>query len=279
VDVDKIRRVQADRAEVQFLERSNQVITTRTRYETALDRFKISIGMPTVELIDVVEEELDLGEPEVTEVEAIATALRYRLDLLNSVDAVDDAYRQVKVAQNNFLPQFDFSGSVSMDTDPDRKNSLSYNTERTTWRAMLSLEIPLDRKEERNDFRAALIDLRRSERSYDEARDQVRLDVRDALRTVEQARVSMDIQEKNVVINEARIERARALRDRGEGTILDVVDAVNDYQNAQNSYAVALANYRLAVLVFLRDTGTLRVDDSGHWQTTPPEPVSVADGA
>ncbi len=68
---------------------------------------------------------------------AIKTALKYRLDLLNDLDAIDDSRRGVLIAKNNLLPFFDFAGSVTMDTDPDRKNSISYNTERTTWRAML----------------------------------------------------------------------------------------------------------------------------------------------
>ena len=29
--------------------------------------------------------------------------------------------------------------------------------------------------------------------------------------------------------------------------------------------AAEQASYRLAILTFLRDTGTLRVDDGGHW--------------
>jgi outer membrane protein TolC len=111
--------------------------------------------MPTTEPIDVVDEELELFEPDVDEQEAIAVALKYRLDLLNQWDFVDDARRGVRIARNNFLPAFDFTGSVTLDTDPNQIQSYSYNTERTRWDAVFALELPIDRREERNDFRSA----------------------------------------------------------------------------------------------------------------------------
>jgi outer membrane protein TolC len=172
----------------------------------------------------------------------------------------------VLIAKNNLLPDFDFSGSVTMDTDPDKKNMFSYSTERTTWRAMLELEIPVDRVEERNTYRASLIDLRRTERFYDEAADTVRLEVRQAVRAVEQTRVTMDIQWRNIAINDTRRELARTkFETDGSVPYIDVENAENDWRLAVNRHAQAKADYRLAILEFFRDTGTLRVDDEGHW--------------
>lgn len=266
VDAEQIVQVEADRARVQYLNRSNDLINARIAYQSALDRFKVRIGMPTVEAIDVVDEELSLYEPEVTQRAAIETALKYRLDLLNVLDAIDDAKRQVVIARNNFLPQLDIGGSVTLSTDPNQVNSLSFNSERTLWQGFVSLELPIDRREERNVYRASLIDLRRAERAYDLGQDNVRLDVRDAIRQLEQARISMEIQRENIRVNDFRRQQARALFERGRlQSINDLVDAENDFQSAQNQFAQALANYRLAILTFLRDSGTLRVSDEGAW--------------
>lgn len=265
-DADMVVQVEADRARVQYLNRSNDFINARVAYQSALDRFKINIGMPTIEAIDVVDEDLDLFEPEVTEQEATQTALTYRLDLLNTLDAIDDAKRQVVIAKNNFLPQLDLSGRVTMNSDQNQVNSLSFNSERTLWQGFVDLELPIDRREERNVFRASLIDLRRAERGYDLGQDNVRLDVRNAFRRLEQARVSMDIQRENIRVNDFRRQQARELFRIGRlQSINDLVDAENDFQNAQNQFATALADYRLAILTFLRDTGTLRVNDDGTW--------------
>jgi outer membrane protein TolC len=258
--------IEAQRTRVQVLESRNALIDARVRYRNELDRFKIRIGMPTTEPINAVEMALDLYEPNVREEEALAAALAYRLDLINQLDFVDDARRQVRIARNNFLPQFNFTGTVSMDTDPNQLQSFSYNTERTTWDALLTLELPIDRRQERNDFRAALIGLRRAERNYQFAADNVRLDVRVAMRNLDLARESMEIQRQNMLVNQRRNEMARVFMETGESrSTRDLAEAQDALQSATNRYAAATAAYRLAILTLLLDSGTLRVDDDGKW--------------
>ncbi len=266
VDTGRLVQIEADRFAVQVLDRSNDVNNAQVRYETALDRFKIRIGMPTRELIDVVDDGVDLFEPGVAEDEAVDTAMEYRLDLINTRDRIDDAKRAVVIAKNNFLPQFDISGQITMNTDSTRKNSLSYNSERTLWQGFMELEIPLDRREERNFFRASLIDLRRGERAYELARSNVILDVRSALRNLELAKQSMAIQERNITVNENRDEMAGDLLKRGRlSSSRDALEAQNAIQASRNQFAAAVADYRLAILTLQRNCGTLRVDDQGHW--------------
>ena len=261
--------VDADRARVNYLSAQNSVVIEQANYQDTLDRYKILLGMPTMTPMDIASEEtLELHEPRVPQSAAIETALKYRLDLLNDLDAVDDARRGVLIAKNNMLPDFNFSGSVAMNTDPNKPNSTEYNTERTTWRAMLEMEIPFDRVAERNDYRSSLIGLRRAERLHSEAADTVRLDVRRGLRRLETGRITMDIQRRNIAINDTRRELARVkFEEEGSVPYNDVVDAENDWRDAVNSFADAQAAYRLAILQFYRDTGTLRVGDDGHWIT------------
>jgi len=265
-DAGRTLRIEASRARVSLLEARNGVVTAQESYDTTLDQFKIRIGMPTELAIDVVEESLDLSDPHVPVAEATETALKYRLDLLTVRDSIDDARRNVDVARNDILPQLDFNGSATMVTDPDQPNSIGYNTERTTWRASLDLEIPLDRKAERNAFRRALIELRRVQRDYEESADRVRLEVRRALRRLEQARFSMEIQEENIQINEFRADQARAQFELGRiASNRDVVEALDGLTAARNRFAESQSDYRRAILEFLRDTGTLRVRDDGGW--------------
>lgn len=265
-DAGRTLRIEASRARVSLLEARNGAVDAQERYDTSLDLYKIRIGMPTEMAIDVVEEALDLNDPRVPVEVATETALKYRLDLLNARDAIDDARRNVEVARNELLPQLDFSGSATMVTNPIRTNSSSYNTERTTWRASMDFEIPLDRKSERNAYRRALIDLRRVERDHDEAVDRVRLEVRRALRRLEQARFSMTIQTENIEINKFRADQARAQYKLGRiASNRDVVEALDGLTAARNRFAESQSEFRRAILELLRDTGTLRVRDGGGW--------------
>ena len=272
-DKEKIQQFEADRARVDLLNARNRLASTQEIYGSALDLFKIRLNMSTDAPLSLVDEDVDLYEPEVTEGEAIATALKYRLDLLNAWDAVDDARRGVLVAKNNLLPDFDFTGSVAVDTKPGKPNTLEYNTERTTWQGMLELEIPVNRQEERNDFRSALIDLRRAERNHDEFEDQVRAAVRRALRRIALARISVDIQRESIVISEFRRAQVQARADLGKmESTRDTVEAEDALREAKNRFADAESDYRSTILEFLLAAGVLRVGEDGKWVTFEPQP-------
>lgn len=242
------------------------------RYAASKDQFKILIGMPVGEPFDVVpqEEDEDSKEiekllPDIDEDSAIEVALRFRLDLLNDLDGIDDAKRGVQVAKNAILPELGLSGSMTMSTDPNQKNSMSYNTERTTWRGFVTLTMD-DRMTERNAYRQSLITLRRSERSYEEASERVRADVRSALRQIAQARANREIQIANVSQNDARYDGARQLNRLGRATNQDLVDAQNDLLNARDRLAAAEAQVRTAILEFRLSTDMLRIEDDGAWR-------------
>ncbi len=260
------------RALSNFRQAEAQLVSAKEQYASALDRFKISIGMPVEALLDVLEQDADEDAkaldnllPDVDVMTAVDVAVRLRLDLLNVADRVDDARRGVVIAKNRILPDLDATGSVAIDSDPEHLNSMSYNTERTTWRGGLELRLD-DRKTERNAYRASLITVRKAERDYDRAEDTVRADVRSAIRRVAQQEDLRAIQALNVEENQLRVEAARAQYDLGKKENRDVVEAEEDVLQARNDLARAIAAYRSAILEFRRDTETLRVTDEGLWE-------------
>ncbi len=265
-DAERKLPLDADRARVGMLTARDSAQITRQNYETALDFFKIRLGMPTQENIDVVDDGLDLYDPEVSVAEATEAALKYRLDLATARDQIDDARRAVDTARNNILPQVDLRASMTSDTDATRLSAGAFDSENTRWSAGVDVEIPLDRKRERNDYRGALIALRRIERDYEESVDNVRLEVRRALRRIVSAYSTMGIQNQQIQTNIFRADMVQAKLDAGQDvSIFDVVDAQEDLAQARNSYAASRSDFRRAVLEFLRDSGTLRVDDEGKW--------------
>ncbi|MBI4719543.1 MAG: TolC family protein [Planctomycetes bacterium] len=264
---------EAPRAKSSLRQAEAQLVSSKEQYASSLDAFKVLLGMPIDALLDVVDQDedeeskaLDLLLARVDQTTAVEVALRYRLDLLNTADAADDRKRGVVIARNRLLPDLNATGSVTLDTDPAQKNSASYNTERATWRGALELRLD-DRKTERNAFREAIIDLRKGERDYELTADNVRAEVRRAVRRIAQQENLRAIQMLNVEENELRVAAARAQFDLGKSTNQDVVDAENDLLAARNQLAAAVAAYRNAILEFRRDTGTLRIADDGSWET------------
>lgn len=280
----RLLELEAQRAEQNRLLATNRRVDAVETYETSLDAFKIRLGMRTqtsihVELPTAPQDDLasptgDLSArpleqaiqmPAVGEEEAVRVALKHRLDLLTELDRVDDSRRGIDIAENNLLPDLAARGSVRMDSDPGSLGSLKYNTERTTWRGQLVLDVPLDQKQERNALRTALIGQRRAERRYQEARDRVELQVRRAMRRVVQQEELLRIQKLSQDLALLRRRGARIRFDQGRVSNREVVDAENDLLEARNRLAQAQAQHRVAILEFWRDTGTLRVDDEGQW--------------
>lgn len=253
----------------------------KTNYDLQRDQFKILLGLDTEVMIDVpaqqeLEDELNasLIVPDVSIAEAVETALKYRLDLITVLDQVGDAERGVEIAQNGLLPDLNLRGSVQTGTDPDHLNSADFNTERTTWRGSIQLELPLDRKAERNAYRRSQIFVRRAERNHSLARDQVRRDARNAKRQLDLALFQLDSQTASVRLSE---EQLRATNFQFENpppivrgglraiTIDVLLEAEARHQGVKNGLARAQSDVWTRILELSLATGTLRVDDDGRW--------------
>lgn len=268
----------APRAKSSLRESEAALVSAKEQYQFALDRFKIFIGMPVQTRLDVLDQEadeasrsLDRLRPAVSEDLALETALKYRLDLLNRVDAVDDAKRGVVIARNQILLDLDLTTDWAVNSDPEHLNTADLSVERYEWNAGLQLRLD-DRKAERNAYRASFIALRQAERQHEEFEDTVRSEVRRAIRVIEQQTSLREIQALNVEENDFRRAAAQAQFDLGKSTNQDVVDADNDLLSARNELANAVAAYRVAILNFRRDTDTLRFSYDGELMTGPNEP-------
>lgn len=273
----------ATRAKSTLRRAEADLVSAKERYQFALDQFKIFIGMPVERLLTVLDQDaddaasaLDRLLPEIDESTATAVALQYRLDLLTAADAIDDAKRGVVIAKNRILPDLNFNASLAVHSDPEHLSATDLNIERRDWHAGLELRMD-DRKTERNAYRASFVLLRRAERSYEDFVDTVKAEVRRAIRLIRQQTDLREIQTLNVKENEFRRAAAVASFDLGKSTNQDVVDADNDLLAARNDLADAVAAYRVAILNFRRDTGTLRFTHDGRLLTAPGEPSDNAE--
>jgi len=264
-DAGRATVLDVQRTKQEELVATNQVLVATEGYQSQLDQFKITLGMPIAELLDLIEAELEVELPAVPEQRAIEVALASRLDLLNTRDRIDDAGRQVAVARNGLLPDLELRGQVAAETESDILDLTAVENSRISWQGGVTLDLPVERKEELNRYRSALVSLRRSQRQYQLAADQVSQEVRRALRQIEQAQLTLEIQKMGMDLSENRRAYAEFAFREGLLSNRDVVEAENDLLNARNAYAAAQAGLRVAILDFRRDTGTLRIDDEGSF--------------
>ncbi|MEM6916906.1 MAG: TolC family protein [Verrucomicrobiota bacterium] len=249
------------------LQSESRWINSIRTYQNRLDQYKILIGVPVADEIVLDDRELDrlrIEDPDITREEAVKIALVTRPDLATFVNRVEDAERQIKVAKNGLLPGVD----VSMDYNPrsDQGDTTpGINFDRRRWETSLDLDLPLDRKAERNIYRASLIFLEQSKRDLELARDEARLDIYDGWRAIEQARLNFRVAEQQVEVATTRLEEQILLAELGRGDAEDLVDAQNDLLSAQNQRTSTVVSHTLARLRLWRDMGILYISEDGSW--------------
>lgn len=243
------------------------------QYQQGLDDFKIALGLPleTAVYLDPAELlELQIEHPDITETDASKVALFTRLDLYNERDQFEDAIRQVDVAANGLLPQLDLVASAGTGGVRTGEGFPEIDWEQYRWSAGLNLDLPIDRKAERNVYRTALINQDRAARSLELAIDNIKLQIREDWRGLDQARRTFEISEIGVSIAERRVLEQNLRLEIGQGLAKDLVDAQAAQLNSQNARTAALIGHTLARLRFYRDMGILTINEDGTWNEESP---------
>lgn len=267
-DAGRVAAFEVNTAANDVLEATASLASQYEGYILELERFKLRLGIDPQRSIVLDEESAKLPEPEITLEEASALALRYRLDLQNRSDQLDDARRAVENAKNSMLPDLDATASVGIPTNPrSREGGLGFEPGDLNYSAGLTLGLPLDRQIERLGVRRATIALHATQREFERFRDQVTIDVRQAVRNIDLSRFQLRLAEEAVKINERRLKEIEL--KSSEVDTQRQLDAANSLQQAKDSLDRARTSLRNAVLDYLRLSGQLRIGRDGMLKPLP----------
>jgi outer membrane protein TolC len=199
--------------------------------------------------------------------DSIRVALAGRFDYMNAKDEFADTEREVKLDQNLLRPQLDLGASAGMISNPDRNTGFQLpDPQHYNWSAGLTFDPGFDRTAERNNYRSALIARNRAARNLEQVEDQIKLDVRNSWRTLDQAERNYEISESGVKIAERRVDEQEMLAEVGRARAQDQVDAQNDLISAKNQRTQALVTHTIARLQFWDNMGILYIKDNGQWE-------------
>ena len=275
VEVGKRPAYDLAEAEQRLLSGEQSVVSAIQSYEQTLDNFKIILALPTDIEIQLDPNELNILEaigvskPDYSAEDAIQMALARRLDLANVRDGLDDVERKLILAAEGLGPQVDLAATAEVDSTADTEMTrLRFHD--GTYSLGITADLPFDRKEERNAYREALINVRRSQRNYDEEIDNVKLDVREAYRNLIETAESYRIQKIGLDLARKRVEVEKLSLQYGRGTVRLLLDSEDALVQAQDDVLGALVNHMIAKLSFFRDVGILRVQPDGMWEQAEP---------
>lgn len=259
----------------------NDMIQMRGRAEEVLEQMRmasveeISVTAPPADApINLVSANYeDAGPLEIGESQALDLAFENRLDLKVANGQVYDAQRQVVVAADSLRAGLNLGGTAII-ADNDDEGDIRFD--RGRYAALLTLDLPIERTRERNDYRNSLINLERSTRSVQSLEDQIKLSIRSELRNLLESRESLKIQAQSVVVAEKRVRSTTFFLEAGRTEIRNLLEAQDSLLAAQNSLTRAVVDYRIAELELQRDLGLLDVNERGLWREFTPEVMKDA---
>lgn len=226
----------------------------------------VQIGL-RVEQITIPEFDLPLER-------VIESAVENRVDLMNQKAVVTDARRKMEISANQLL------SNVDVVVDGDIRNSsgnkpLDFRGSRSQLRAGLRFTAPLDQINERNNYRATLIDYQRARRDYmaleDLTKQQVRRNWRQLSvqkRVLEGNRIALRLAARQYesAVDDSTAPTATGASSGGGGrTGTNLTQALNAIISAQNALIASWITYEQNRLGIYRDMGMMDIGPDGIW--------------
>ena len=267
----RMDRIQVDQAKTDLLNARQTIITKQQSYEDALDSFKITLGLVPEAPIALKDEELTRLERDMAalaanqphaladfpdETAALNTALVRRTDLAVTRGDVADCERSVKVAADALQADVTLEGGGAM--EEERRQHRPYGGTESIF-ARLKINLPWDRRRERNAYRKALIDLDQSRRAFEEAEDNVKNEVRAGYRNLVAARALYENKVEALKTAQMRVDSNDLFMQSGRSSMRDILEAESAMLTARNALCSAVISWRVSDLSLRSAMGTLEV--------------------
>ncbi len=245
-------------AEVGLRLRERDLLAAQSLHEDALDRLSLLLNAPAQ--VSVIDEPLRRPSIVVSEDEGLQSALQNRPDIQRSRQEIERLDLTERVARNRTRPALDVFGRYSHSgLGPDYGDAFEdlFSNEFRSWEVGLSFSYPLGNTTARNELARTRF-LRSAQRAtLAQLHDEVRRDVRAAIRALELNSAVIDVTELGTRLARERLDTLLRRMEVGLATTRDVLEGEEDLAQARTLHIAALADYNVAVTEYLRATGLL----------------------
>ena len=245
-------------------------INAYNSYLSAFDEFKIFLGFSPEKNISIYEKSLekfftkDIPEIKIDIQKSINDGLEKRLDLITSYDEIYDAEREVKIALNNLKTKLDLN--ISVESSTPEKTEPTFEFQQPDYMAGFDFELPFNKIPERNAYKTSLIQLERAKRNFSLKKDEVKEEILNSYRTLQEAYQSYLVQKNSLELATKRVKSADLFLQAGRATTRDLLEAQEAFLSAKNSLSNAIVNYLISYLNFLKNTESLQLNEKGVWE-------------
>jgi outer membrane protein TolC len=263
------------RSESQVASRRVQVIQSEYALKQAEDTLRLTIGAdqdPYFQALDLELTEQAEAAGELRTIDA-ATALQTALTKRPEFDAARAALArdetQIRLAHNHLLPQLDLTGLYASNGlggagfnglgQPISSSWVSqmFSFSYPTYEAQLTLSLPLKNRAAKAEMGTALVGRHNDLYSQRQIREQVTLDVSNAVHQLEQAKLSIVAGKEALDLANKTMAAEQRKYELGSSTIFLVLEAQSEVASAQQTLLQAEVGYQLAVAAVDHATGEL----------------------
>jgi hypothetical protein len=218
----------------------------------------------------------------------VQTAFRNRLDLMNQRAQLVDAWRKLRVVANSLLGVFNVEYRLQAFTPAGLDAPFSFSESRTQHQLAFNSQLPIVRREQRNNYRAALIAYQQQRRNWMDAQDQMAFAVRFQVRNLRIAAYNYQrVQRKNMELAFQVLDQSLqafnqpAIPTGGGGAVSppggqpipadpaaltnQLLGAQGRLVNAQNDLFNQWLSYYQSRIGLYRDMGLMPLDNKGIW--------------
>ncbi|MGC8988626.1 MAG: TolC family protein [Verrucomicrobiia bacterium] len=272
--VDRVRQSEVDDAQTAELGARITYINSLASYLSALDAFKTRIGLPLSEkwyLDDIDLRDLEsagLMPVDIDGEAAFGLAVTNHMEILNAIDRFEDSKRKVQISANALKPKLNLFADASLTSEGDTDYT-KFDPDKVRTGFGFELDLPLSRRNQRNDYRAALVSFESQLRSLVSTLDGYKDRIDRGLRTLEQQRLNYLNRQMALEVARRRVEMNQLLLEAGRVQIQQVREAQDALIAAQNDVTSSLVRYLQTRLQLLIDLGVLKSDQSKFWLEDP----------
>jgi hypothetical protein len=215
-------------------------------------------------------ESIELKDIDIRAEQALEVARKYRRDWMNARAGLVDSYRAVQFVADQLQGSLTLNFAGDIRNVGDNPFNLRSNTGRLL--AGVQFDAPLTRLIERNNYREALINYQQARRNYYRFEDQIAQSLRGQLRRVVLNQINFELQRaaviqaaRQVMLNNFIDQESQRAQTTRVTAARDVVQAISDLLNAQNSYMSIWINYEVLRISLDFTLGTMQLDSEGLW--------------
>ena len=197
--------------------------------------------------------------------EAMMTALVQRFDLMNERGALADDWRQIKYAADDLRSVLNLQASHNLRTRSGQNQAFDFTFDDSTTSAGISLDLPFNRRAQRNRFRSSLFDYQAALRRVMQLEDNIKLAVRRDLRSLNLDRQQYGNDVAGAALASERVTGTELEVRGGFATSRDFLESQQAYVRAISGVASDHINYIVGRLQLFLDLESLTVGDNGFW--------------